>query len=566
MENSSRDRRSKFEPLTVEFRLPRVLEILLAIVVLLELIAPFFAKSYGVDGPSQLNLIGKFTGLVMRGVLLPRWAPNGVFGFGIGSFYFYPPIAFYLSSIMRFVTGSGNVQFLYQMTGLVATILSFFAARPLLRLLGASRYSMNLGALLYAFAPFRIAEIYSRSSISSHVAYIFVPLVWYGLVALIRSNDVARAKTILELGISSAFLALSSVPLTLATALCVAIAGLVVWREIRLRTIADIALAAVIAVGISAFHFSAVLAAKPYAQLGDLTVYDPEFIASDILRGVNMPGVYHVGLLYLCWAFICIGYWNYRSGKEQLSSSERLFARIAVPIGAFVALLEIPPLSRPLWGMVQPFMLIQGCWRFYIHFVLMGTVLVALAATPGMKKVAQAICWVVIVGAIGPVVLVVFNLHLYSHGNGPGGDPTEYLPIYTIHAQKLGYQELKVHAFDPMVLTDLKAGERIEFDTLEPTSQDIIASLNYPHTVTFHRFYWPYWHLYINGNEIPSRPDSIGRAIAILPAGNHTATWQLERSPLERDGLWVSGISGVSVLLFLAGSSLKKRVGKRGIS
>ena len=535
-----------------EFRLPRSLEILLGIVVLLELIAPFFAKSYGVDGLSQLNLIGEFTGLVNRGVFLPRWAPDGVFGFGIGSFYFYPPVAFYLSSIVRFVTGSGNVQFLYQMTGLIATVLSFFAARPLLRYLGASRYSMNLGALLYAIAPFRIAEIYSRSSISSHVAYIFVPLVWYGLAAIVRSNDADRAKSILVLGISSALLALSSIPLTLATALCVAIAALAVWREIRVKTILDLALAALLAMGISAFHFSAVLSAKPYAQLSDLTVINPEFILHDLRHGTNMPAIYHIGLLYLCWVFLCIGYWNYRKGKDKFSSSERLLSRIAVPIGAFIALLEIPPLSHFLWGTVQPFMLIQGCWRFYIHFVLMGTVIVAIAATPGMKKVARAVCWVVIVGAIGPVLLIIFNLHLYSHGNGPGGDPTEYLPIYTIHAQTVGYQTLKEHASDPEILTDLQTNERIELVAPNPTSQNVIASLNNAHLVTFHRFYWPFWHLYVNGNEIPSHPDSIGRATAILPAGTYTATWQLERSPLEREGLWISVFSAAGILILVS--------------
>jgi hypothetical protein len=545
-----RDREHQFDHGVESFRLSRALEVLLAFVVLLELIAPFFAKSYGVDGPSQLNLIGEFTGLVSRGVLLPRWVPDGVFGFGIGSFYFYPPVAFYLSSVMRVVTCSTNVQFLYQMTGLIATILSFFAARPLLRSLGASNYSMNLGALLYAFAPFRIAEIYSRSSISSHVAYIFVPLVWYGLIAIIKSNGATRAKSILALGISSALLALSSVPLTLATALCVMIAGLAAWRMVTWRVVRDAALAALLAMGISAFHFSAVLAAKPYTQLGDLTVFDPEFIVTNILHGTNVPAIYHIGLLYLCWAILAVGYWNYRSGKERFSEPEQLMARIAFFIGIFIALLEIPPLSHPLWGMMQPFMLIQGCWRFYIHFVLMGMAAVAIAATPGMKRVAQAICCVFIVGAIGPVLLVIFNLHLYSHGNGPGGDPTEYLPIYTIHAQKVGFQVLREHASDSSILSDFQNDEHIEVGKPNPTSQNIIMSLNRIHLVTFHRFYWPYWHFYVNGNETPSHPDSIGRAAAMLPAGHYTATWQLERSPVEQTGIWISALTVAGIILW----------------
>ncbi len=235
------------------------------------------------------------------------------------------------------------------------------------------------------------------------------------------------------------------------------------------------------------------------------------------MHGTNEPAIYHIGLLYLCWAIIGVGYWHYRKSKEPFSESEQQVARIALLIGAFIGLLEIPPFSKPLWGMVQPFMLIQGCWRFYIHFVLMGTVVIAIAATPGMQRVARAICWVFIVGAIGPALLVIFNLHLYSHGNGPGGDPTEYLPIYTIHAQTVGFQALRKHAFDSLTLSDVQNDERIEVDKPNPTSQNVTTDLNRAHLVTFHRFYWPYWHLFVNGNEIHSNPDSIGRATAILP-------------------------------------------------
>lgn len=536
------------------FRLPRVLEVLLGIAVGLELIAPFFAKSYGVDGLSQLNLLNQFVDLVSHGVLLPRWAPQGVFGFGIASFYFYPPVAFYIGAFIHAVSGSTAPRFLFQMTGLVATIFSFFAARPLLQALGTSRYETNLGALLYAFAPFQIAEIYSRSSLSSHVAYVFVPLVWFGLVAITGRTRFRRVASIAVLGISSALLCLTSVPLALAMMLIIVIAGIVSHRFLTRKILGDAALAAVLAAALSAFHFSAVLSASPYVQLGDLTVINPEFLLNDILHGVDLPAAYHAGILYLGWLLAGIVYLRYRS---KLSETERLASKIILFAGAFIALLELPFLSHLLWGHVQPFMLIQGCWRFYIQFVVAASVIVAIARTSVMKRIARAISWVWILGAIGPILLVILNFHLYPHSSGPGGDPTEYLPVYTINALTEGYQSIEKHQFNPNVIAVLKPGEDITTVWQGPTTEKVTAQLKQLTPVVFHQFYWPYWHLIRNGSDIPSHPDSLGRAVADLPAGNYMATWNLEVAPMEKAGRWISLLALCGLILGFAGHRIQ---------
>jgi hypothetical protein len=121
-----------YSPLSIsQFRLPRALEILLALVVVLELIAPFTTNTYGIDGRLQVNMIGQFTRLVSEGVLIPRWVPDGFHGFGAASFYFYPPVMLYMASIIRILFGLTDPYALYQMTGLAATVASFFTARIL---------------------------------------------------------------------------------------------------------------------------------------------------------------------------------------------------------------------------------------------------------------------------------------------------------------------------------------------------------------------------------------------------------------------------------------------------
>ncbi|HEX5316419.1 MAG TPA: hypothetical protein VFX22_07195, partial [Candidatus Kapabacteria bacterium] len=56
-------------------RLPKALEVLFGVVVLLELIAPFTPRSYGLDGGYHLIWIQQFSELFVHGTLMPRWSP-----------------------------------------------------------------------------------------------------------------------------------------------------------------------------------------------------------------------------------------------------------------------------------------------------------------------------------------------------------------------------------------------------------------------------------------------------------------------------------------------------------
>ena len=77
----------------------------------------------------------------------------------------------------------------------------------------------------------------------------------------------------------------------------------------------------------------------------------------------------------------------------------------------------------------------------------------------------------------------------------------------------------------------------------QPTSQLIDVNLTGAHRVTFHRFYWPMWHLFVQNAALRTWPDSIGRTVADLPGGHYQATWKLEKSWQERAGYWISGLA-----------------------
>src|SRR5580692_4958882 len=108
------------------FRLPKVLEVMLGLIILLELLAPFVTKAYGIDARFHLLWIDQFSKLNSEGVIIPTWVPTAFYGFGGTSFYFYPPLTFYFASLIHLLTDIHNPLMLYQAVNLLATIGSFF--------------------------------------------------------------------------------------------------------------------------------------------------------------------------------------------------------------------------------------------------------------------------------------------------------------------------------------------------------------------------------------------------------------------------------------------------------
>ena len=532
------------------FRLPRTLEIFLSMIVVLELIAPFTPKSYGLDGGAHLNWIREFSDLFLDGVYIPRWAPTAFGGFGSATFYFYPPLTFYIASIIRFFGGIASPNVLFQLTGLVGTIASFITCRALLRSLSKEKYQTTVGALLYAFGPLRIFDLYNRCSLSTHIAYVSFPLVWLGLITIQRSSisDHYRSRqlirSILLLAISSALLALTSVPLTIVTIISAIVAAIICRRWIGVRGILATSIGGVLALGLTSFHFSASLAASSYIWLNEIEVQYTSANLDTLLHNVRSPEVYNLVLIYIAYVFVDIGLWNsFRNGRSRSSLSiDQSLEIVAAKIGIVLLLLYIvldSHYSLPLWGHFQPLRLIQFASRFWSQLILGVAITVGLAHTPAMQRVARDVVWVWVLGCIVPAMLVTFNLHLNAHSDPTVNDALEYRPIYTLPRARF-IESIGQHAADPLCISEFSPGEFVRLLNRGPVSLRFEANLQKPHLVIFRQFFWPDWHLYVDGKEQPARPDSIGRAIAALPQGVSTLQWQWEQGQLECAGIWIS--------------------------
>jgi hypothetical protein len=524
--------------------------ILLGILVAMEIIAPFCVRSYGVDGHWNLSFVKQFTGLVAAGEWVPRWVPEGYNGFGSSTFYFYPPLSLYLASIIRIVTGIVDERALFQLTGLVGTVGSLFSASYFLGKLATSKYQQWVGAVLYAFGPMQIAELYSRSSLSTHIGYVFVPFVWAGAVMIVADAGKVNWGGILLLGISAALTALSSVPVAMLTAISMVVVAVVFRSRITGKVVVGLFIAALLAITLFASQLTSVLTAQPYAHLEDVIVRHPEYLISSLVHGGAGHAAYYVSLLYLSVILVLIAY---QRDARMMSSDAKRAIIAGVVLAACIAFLEIPSLTTWLWYMVPPFTIIQGIWRFYVQLMLFVAVVVAIASTENMQRMAQRLTVLTAVSAAIPIMLIIFDVHVFRHFEGAATDPTEYRPLSAgSYAQTIEHTEQ--HQKEPFAVAAFEPADEFWIDSAQcsPSQVRYNVKLSESRLVTFHRFEWPYWRLYVNGGRIATASDSMGRATAVLPIGQYRAEWKLERSSLERAGLWVSGIAWSALLFCVA--------------
>ncbi len=519
---------------------------LLTLVVLLELIAPFVSTTYGVDAGYHVRWIAEFATLLSHGDYVPRWVSTAYSGFGAPSFYFYPPLTYYVAYALRLLTGVIDPKTLFNLTGLLATIGSFFSVRMLFNSLGAEVYRKNVAALLYAFAPLRIAEMYSRSNLSVDLGYVFLPLVWLGVVLLFRTAPSRRHRGVFTLAISASLLAITNLPLFLTTTTCLIVGAIVCHKQLTRRVILNAGLASLLVIGLTAFHYFTVLSFMDDSRLSGLLVLHPDYLVTDLLHGHNTPAAYHIFLILIGFALIGLAARSRLRLNRSIDPTQRAILGIGLACAAFVAFLGIPIISVPVWRFLPPLPLIQDSWRFYSCGLLFVVTLLAIADWPSMRKAYLAIGWLWTLGAIVPIVLVVFHLHFYKHFERSPDVATEYLTTSGVSRYSI-VETMARHKNDAAALATLSPNESVVLWDKYPTFERFNFILDSSREVTFHRFYWPAWHLYVNGTAITTRPDSLGRAVASMPAGDYVATWRLEASPLERAGMGISEISFVGI-------------------
>jgi hypothetical protein len=203
----------------------------------------------GHDSWLHLIWLEQFAGLIQEGVIYPRWLHLSNGGLGSPTFYFYPPLAAYLGSLLALVSTGAQEINLFRFVGYIGTLGSILSFRYYLKSLGIEGKLSWLGSLVYATLPYRAVDLVLRSALGEHLAFIWIPLLFAGVERALNARGRPGLKPFVLIAVSFGLLLLSNIPTSIIIAIAVPVYALVRTRQAMpvLRTAVGLIAGAVLA-------------------------------------------------------------------------------------------------------------------------------------------------------------------------------------------------------------------------------------------------------------------------------------------------------------------------------
>lgn len=328
------------------------------------------------DGADHVARIANFYQSLSEGNIIPRWAMNLNWGYGHPILMFLYPLPSYVASLFHALgfTFVDSTKLVFGL-GYVASMITMY-------MWAASVWGIWPGltaAVLYGFAPYRFVDLYVRGAIGEHTAFIFLPIILWGVHRLsLRVFDRVALWTI---SFSTALLILSHNALSIMFLPIVMIYILYTWRFESKEPIRFF-LASMTAV-IFGFFLSAFFWVPAFWE-GKYTLRD--IVTKNGIEARFVP-----------WTWFFYSPWNY-GGGDALSKSLGLSQLVALGIALvsclkphknrlitagtvgilLVSLFVMTESSHAIWTHVSLLQKFQFPWRFLSVSVFAAAVLGAL--------------------------------------------------------------------------------------------------------------------------------------------------------------------------------------------
>jgi hypothetical protein len=485
----------------------------------------------GHDANVHLNWLDQFTRLREQSVNYPRWLPISFGGFGAATFYFYPPLPYWLASFFHSIYAM-SPSGLYNTLITLASIASVFTIWYLLRQYSSNRLTIVACSLAYSFIAYRFADAFVRDALGEQWALVFLPLIF------LRFEDRFQRIVMIAIGWSGLFL--TNIPTAFIAAISAAIIILLDPSRRRKKEIFDYAISLIFALAISANYLLPAFALRNLIQSQHL--WDTHFVSTgfailDLLQG--QPGWLKTlaGVTLLAGIVCVIATWR-----------DRKFTTRGWFCTAIVAILIQIPIAGSWWHSAIPFGVIQFSWRWNGVLLLAIAVMSVSSKRTAMPLVLMGLAAITLVGQAR--IANEFFLHPKLPFDRYRNDAPEYSPRWA----PANAAEIRAiawaHIDDPpaTLLGFTFPGDSVHFISQTPTERLFNVQLSRATPTRFHLFYWPYWKGFRGNDTIGLQPDAYGFATAQLPAGSYEIRLALVRSPYETAGAIISYF-GLAILV-----------------
>lgn len=496
----------------------------------------------------------------------PRWSRDLGWGYGMPLFHFYAPLPYYLAEVFHLVG------FSYLVSIKLVFGLSFFVAFAGMYLFSKKfwgRRGSFLSALAFVYSPYRALDFYVRGALGELFSISLIPWVLWGITELVdKKNKKSFSLSSLFFGLfllSHTILNLISVPMFLLFSLFY-----VRLNKSFIKKLIRVIKGLLAGVGVASFFLLPAFLEKKYAQIGRLTsgfsyyghhfLFLRQFFSGRWSYGGSIPGpnddmAFFLGGIQLILAGLGTSgtlIYFLKKAKAGKRESMAVFSLTFIIVLAFISTNH----SKPIWDAIPLMAFIQFPWRFNSLIIVFLSFL-AGGAVDYMGKRIQSLALVFLIFA--GFLLIKTNLNyfqpqIYSDPQGlyyadkkliqkqMSGIIPDYLPIWVKNWPQV----------PPGASYQIISGSS-QINLLEDKTQKLVfqASTEKAAKIQVNRFYFPGWHVFVNGEKTEINYDnSFGLISFDLPDGDAKVEVALRKTPLQTASEIISFFS-IIILLFV---------------
>ena len=591
--------------------------LLLVILFSLFTIGPLLQPGYpwdAHDARHSVYFLFEFNQGIQDGNLYPRWQPDFAFGYGYPFFNIYGPLSTYVGEAFHLVG--------FSFTEAIKIVLALSVVASGLAMYGFVKQVLGrraglVAAVAYMVIPYRLVDLYVRTALAESAAYVFVPLVLWGVWAALY-----RPRLVNVLGLAFAYAALlvthplTALLLTLILVFYVAVLALArvndeqPWRQLSRSSfwpllghlgnvLIPAALGLVLGLGLSAFFLLPAMTENRFVRVdqwyGGRYAWGGDFVEFFQLFaprwgfGTSVPGPdddisFQLGVVPIVLSLLALVPLFSNSLRARLSpSARRLIAFFAV-LTAVVVYLMLGA-SAPVWQILPLARLAQFPWRL-LALTVVSMAFLCGAAARGASRVDSPLpdtstlilVALLVLGSLPYMRVEVSTQEVSLAGLMQFQQSADEMTGSTAWATQIpGWSDLADYHIAGEPVTSrvnydylYRQPGRVRARTLDlrPDSELVEYSAQRPVLITFNTFYYPGWHAYLLDPEtntvLEELPISLRGELGLItvraPEGVARVLLRFEDTPVRKLGLAVSLASlALAAILALTGLALRPR-------
>lgn len=555
--------------------------------------APFI----GDDAVTHASWYIHFSEQFWSGELYPRWLVGMNNGLGSPVFFYYPPIPYFLTCLLRpFFANDPFGWYQLGVSASLATIFSGLFAYLWLKQL-VNKTSAVIAAVLYMAAPYHLAsDLFIRFSFAEYWAFVWLPLILLFTHKIVDTKCLAIAC----FAIAYAILIMTHLPTTLIFSLIPIAYALVLKPDQKVRILGKLLASMAFGIGLSAIYLYPAMSMQKYVFLDRMGIgyfsYENWLFFSNFALWTEDKLIVLLLLLDLAAIAVC-AFWISRTNRVRCSGKLGMFW-LLVATGSVFMMTE---LSKPIWIIFYPLQRIQFPFRFNIILTLAVTALIASAISNDRKGrsskdfIIKGICLLLIASWIPAFLWSAFAAFPIQDADRKtvdlkveqGREAPEYRPRWNESMNGVDWEiskdidnwdanlEREYHDLLQRVGGTIDGVSKVKviegtgkIDVVIWQSREIILHVTADSEMKIYvsQFYFPNWTALIQGqrNNLtvePSQPD--GLLSLIIPKGDYEVQLVLTKSTEELIGQLTSISLIICIMLNVAAVGYARMPGRK---